>query len=247
MKMMLKNKRGAGHVEVILSFVIFVGFLIFLFFIFNPFSIKDNTSFVETAFFNLEEISKTSVESISISTITLASVCFKIDELEDMTCNFDNQVRVKDKNGNDLDANVIDNEILIEVSSLLDPDDRFYTISCSDEFFDKGELSGCPKLVLSNGDYSLGIIIMRDPWSDRKLQQLRDDYQNSYFDLKNKIVPEGNDFEFTVWDIDSRTVLYEGKQSSRPRGIDIFARTFAIDVVYDDNRIEKRTITVSVF
>ena len=54
MRSLIKNKAGQQHLEVIISFAIFIGFLIFLFIIFNPFKAPSDPKISDTVFINLE-------------------------------------------------------------------------------------------------------------------------------------------------------------------------------------------------
>ena len=55
----MKSKKAQGHVEIILSFIIFIGFLLFIFTFMNPFSRSKETSYI------MDNIEKVIINEIS--------------------------------------------------------------------------------------------------------------------------------------------------------------------------------------
>ena len=76
-----KNKQGQGHVEIMLSFVLFVGALIFLFLFINPFAKTDEVSIIN-------EIQKTIINEISLDIGKLSIItndtfsCYEFRDIE---------------------------------------------------------------------------------------------------------------------------------------------------------------------
>ena len=127
------NKAGTGHVEVIISFVLFIGFLAFILITFNPLKGPPNPAIVNSVYNVLED--NLSVElnkvSINLNDITGQS-CFILKDsgnlISDLKCN-NNNIFVKDQDNNRKYAEIVSNKIV----SALNPSKNFYTIYCSDE------------------------------------------------------------------------------------------------------------------
>lgn len=247
---MIKNKQAKGHVEIIISFVIFIGFLIFLLTFFGTFKSGPDNTLIEKVFTNMEEQLRTDVTSISIS-LTAQGLdnirsknCFSIPDIPDLECS-NNQIVVKDKIGNQISSRINGN-IEIQKST-----DKFYTIYCSDELQSLPPPGDCSTILTevenNIGDYTLGVIIKRKIWSEKKIIQFLDDYNSNYVNVRESIVPVGNDFGFSIWDLnDLDTPLYDGDQS-RSGGIRVDARTLSIEIVNQDANIAQHTIGIRVW
>ena len=251
----MKSKKAVGHVEVILSFVIFIGFLMFLFFIFNPFDLISNNSLVDSVFLNMKEELRTKVSSVSISLSdsvisTFDKLCFEItdakDFLEETNCKDNIQIIVRDKNNylRDVYINAPSTTPKIQIELKNAGEDKFYTILCSEDFNEANTpLTGCQDIGEEGTDYDLGIINEREVWSEKKLTAFKITYEEDYPSLKKKIVPEGSDFGFKLWALDnSDTLLLEA--GVPPSGTRVDAKTIPIDVLEEDGLIKKRTITI---
>ena len=101
--MLLKNKKAKGHVEAILSFVIFVGFLLFILTIFNPLRSSGKANLIDSVLINMEEQLKTEISSMSFS-LTLDGLdkvemstenCFSIEAINELECG-NRKIIVKD-------------------------------------------------------------------------------------------------------------------------------------------------------
>ena len=251
----MKSKKAVGHVEVILSFVIFIGFLMFLFFIFNPFDLISNNSLVDSVFLNMKEELGTKVSSVSISlseeiisTLT-DKPCFGItdanDFLKETNCKDNTQIIVRDKNNDLRDVHINPpNPTKVEIELKNADENKFYTILCSEDFNEANTpLTGCQDIGEEGTDYDLGIINEKEVWSNKSLTTFKIAYEEDYTSLKKKIVPEGSDFGFKLWDLDNpNTPLLEA--GVPPSGTRVDAKTIPIDVLEEDGLIKKRTITI---
>jgi hypothetical protein len=244
----MKGKKGAGHVEVIISFIIFIGFLIFLFTIFNPLDLANNTSLVDSVFLKMEEELTVKVSSVSFNLATVDGIndCFSIPKIEELDCSFERNVRVFDKNGDAVGASLSPGRIRINLAGTPDLNDKkFYTIICAEGNEPSGSPSDCTPL--GEEDFELGVISDKGIWSDLKISEFEDDYNGldggrGYADLKEEYVPAGSDFGFRVWDLENQEVpLYNGGETPSTR---VDARTIPIDVIDENADIEKRTLTI---
>ncbi|PIN95290.1 hypothetical protein COU53_00090 [Candidatus Pacearchaeota archaeon CG10_big_fil_rev_8_21_14_0_10_30_48] len=251
----MKSKKAVGHVEVILSFVIFIGFLTFLFFIFRPFDLISNNSLVDSVFLNMKEElgTKVSIVSISLSEQALINIsgenCFGIidasDFLTETNCDANEKIIVRDKKNDLRDVHInAPKPTKIEIELKNAGEDKFYTILCSEDLIEANTpLIGCQNIGEEGTDYDLGIINEKEVWSNKSLTAFKIAYEEDYPSLKTKIVPEGSDFGFKLWALDnSDTLLLEAGVS--PEGTRVDAKTIPIDVLEEDGTIKKRTITI---
>jgi len=252
---LFQNKKGKGHVEAIISFVIFIGFLGFLFSIFNPFSTPENTGIVEGIFLNMEE--ELSVELRSISVVVAVESnqgCFSIDYVPQLNCKEeDRKLLVKDFRGVIVGAEIVGDKVEIENTGGLTGED-FYTISCAPGINDKPLNEGnCQVLQEVEGDtnpgkYLLGILVKKNLWFEPNFEDFETRYGNDYEGLRNKLVPQGSDFGFSVWNLNDLggDPLFHGESSlSRGRAVD--AKTVGISVLDANANIIKRTINIRVY
>jgi hypothetical protein len=257
----MESKKGAGHVEAILSFIVFGGFLFFIIVIFNPLSAQIDVELIDSVYTNLQEKTKTQISSVSFSLndVTpeiISDGCFRLNNFQevftDLGCETGINFIARDADGkllgtdtNSPNPNWIEMEL---ATGLVDPSkNSFYSFFCSEDLTENiVPFSDCTP-ALSETDYILGQIVKRKLWSDQLLSDLQDEYNNDYETLKNEVIVEGNDFEFTVWDLDTQTPLYEGKQERKPRATRIDSQTLGIDALTSEGEIVKRTITISVW
>ncbi len=249
---LLKLKRGSGHIEIIISFVLFVGFVSFLFYIFNPFQNTTESDYTDNVFLKMEEQVITDMSSASLSIekgfdFGTVPICFTINDpglISGLKCSPNREILVKDKNGNLLDVEIESDSIKIEVSSLLnDNDKRFYTLYCSDEIVNI-PLPG-PCTSISQDNYNIGIINNREYWSTKKIIEFNNTFHNNYNDLKTSIVPEGNDFNFVIYEFGGNKI-YDGDKNP-PQKIKVNSKSYPIDIIDDKANIKKHTNTIVVW
>ncbi len=259
---MINSKKAAGHVEVILSFVIFLGFLIFLFFIFNPFKLISNTSLVDSVFLKMQEKLSTKVSSISINVNgnlidgwdTRTCFRFKFDEIvKDMSCPLNSASKYESKNFivKDKDSNIVKSQIdqsgqHIDIEKTSSLEKEFYTIYCSSEINNQNNVGGCNNPNIPNeGQFVLGIISEKSIFSYPKLLKLKSDYETNYGAIKNDFISEGDDFGFILWDLDNNIELLKAGKS--PERVKVDARTIPIDISDESGNIIKRTLTITTW
>ena len=238
------NKAGTGHVEVIISFVLFIGFLAFILITFNPLKGPPNPAIVNSVYNVLED--NLSVElnkvSINLNDITGQS-CFILKDsgnlISDLKCN-NNNIFVKDQDNNRKYAEIVSNEIV----SALNPSKNFYTIYCSDEIDPITGNFENPNLCneYEQNEYEVGIIVSNNYWSLKKITRLKNDYLSKYPSIKKEFIRETSDFGFIIWD------LNQGKDfdvtQEVPKGLDVISKTLPINIIDSDINITKHTITV---
>ena len=235
----MKNKRGAGHIEMIISFVIFIGFLIFLFSVLNPLKKPAETPIVDSVYNNLENNLIVQLTTVSLKIKeTPAEGCIKISNIKlinDLNCN--KKVKVKNKEGNSVLGYIDDNGIVIGGA------ENFYTISCSEDFEEAGTLS-CNGGVTN---YEIGIVTKRNLWSWKKIEEFKILYDNDLSGAKQKIGLSGNEFGFVVSNLEGGVVFDAYDKSKVPGGVDINAKSYPIDILMTDSKIKKHVINIIIW
>ncbi len=248
----MENKKGQMHVEIIISFVIFVGFVIFLIVIFNPFKQTSNEGTTNFVFLNVDNNLSTSLSSVSIKIndpdvigASKGAGCFEIDNIIGLKCNGERNLLVKDKEDNILKSQIVSDKIRIETSTLPENEDTFYTLYCSDEILpNQDELSNCHLLDINNEDYILGKISEKSVWSRKNLERFNATYFNDYNNLRKEIVPSGSDFAIKIFDFQK---IEFDISNNIPQGVSVFAKSMSIEILNETADIKQASVTVITY
>ena len=245
----MKSKKGASHIEMIISFVIFIGFIVFLFTIFNPLKKSINPGISDLVFMNLEDNLTTKLSTVSIKlkenvVFQPGDTCFTVANIPDMDCNSERKIIVKNIsrsimgariNGDNIEAALVNKE----------PNEQFYTIYCSHELQEyQGNFQQCKQI--GNDQYILGIINERNLWSERNLMNFEREYNAKYGEIKNNFIQKVNDFSFIITRVDDGKILFSGDKNP-PKSLNVYAKISPIDVLDKDANITKSTINVIVW
>lgn len=189
----MKGKK-ASHVGLILSFVVFIGFLFFVLTVLNP-AVKEQKN-KQT---NIELLKEKLIEKLS-SNLTSVSVkinseiqgCVYIPKTE----GFQNEnAKIKDENDASVSGGSVDGNIKIIIS-----DKSFFKIIYSSEFLEVSE-EECE--LLNSDKYSIGSIRISKYLSLAKINQMLADYDLEYQILKDELgVSSGNNFGVIFTDSD---------------------------------------------
>jgi len=233
----IRNKKAVSHVEVIISFVIFIGFLVFLFAFLNPIKSKKlsdnvldkiNREIIDFASVNYSYISFVLDDSLFSFQDFINSNCFGI-EIE-----LDNEVIVRDKNNNIVSAenDIGINRVYITKSSI--SNNKFYTIYASD-IFSQQSLSGC--FELDEKDYNLGLLRKEKVLYLDKLINLKNLYESDYNNLKKRFdIPSSNDFGFSVREANGEEIIKVIKK--RVGKINVVAKDFPVQILNQSGAIK---------
>jgi len=185
------NKRGS-HIEIIISFVIFITFLIFIFVVINPkLSVQnekeESISYIENAI--LERISA----EMKIITIKLEFVLgMPCIELTDLLTNLEigTNLIIKDEEDNLLESTSDGTSLQITRGDI---SDDFFKIYYSSEFNELESGSGCfPR------DYELGLVKEEKHIFESNIIDLIKEYEN-YEELKEEFnIPKDIDFGYGI-------------------------------------------------
>ena len=230
-RILSRPKRSAGHVEMIIAFVLFAVIVTFLLLYIRPY---EKTTLADTILSGLENSFKDKVYT------NLTSVFLRIESNEALGCvslsldgldlNFNDGIILRDNGGNSVDAKLENRRLII--SSEKD----FFYLSMSPEFSNEG--GSCSNAL--DVEYSAGGIVKKQLISDRKILDLKDQYDSGYDILKQELgVPATVDFAIIIGN-----VLME---KNIPEEVEVKAGTFYENVLYSDGIIENKKIILKVW
>jgi len=244
------EKRGLSHIEVILSFFIFVSFVLFAIYFFSP---SKTSRIVDSSLsYTLDEVKKNiSVELESFSVILnsstqgddLASV-----EIKGVANELDNKrVRVENSHGVDVNSTETMGEIVqFEIKG------GFYEgaetngkaiVKFSEDFTSSDAPSGTTFAPV--GSYRVVGGEKKKVLSEKKILLLNESYYNNYDGLKKEFnLPGRTSFGFQI-KLDSGEII-EGKKNI-PSSLEVFSRSERMEIIRINGRVEFADLTVKVW
>lgn len=230
------EKRGASHIEVIIAFVLFMGFLLVVLYFFNP--VRGSRMSDSSLPFLFEEVLKNvSVEletysvkitdtDLGISDITVVIRSNEVGEIE-------GNVRVENYYGDEVYPSEIEGGDI-----LFSPEEEFVFVKISE---DLNPYSIEPSGEITE-DYEISYVGVREIVSEKRLELLEQAYNQNYGKLKDSLNLRGN-FDF-------RVVLSDEEISGErfvPAGLDIYSDYRRIEVLREDGSSEYADMVVRVW
>ncbi len=229
------NSRGISHIEVILSFVIFVTFLIFAFYYFSPFKADDGLStFGEYVSNKILQESSIVVEKYSIF-IKSDSILVSLDSPSEL-----NNPGMLARNSL---GQKVDSGISGEIITFSNPPNRF-VIAYFSTYLDRNQLIGGDFLTPEN--YSISSSETLEIISEGKLVELNSTYYGDYETLKSRLnIPHTRDFGFRIEFDNGETILADREHS---QNIEVFSKERRVEILRNTNKVEEfATLTVMVW
>ncbi len=238
------KKRGLGHVEAILSFVLFIGFLIFAFFFFNPF--QSNRTLDSTLFYAFDEIADNAsiaMESYSVVVNETMPNVVGINLNPTIPMPF-LKFRVEDINGAMLPYNLANNNIFFQRGS-----NRFIIVRFADDlqpcFLTNCLTLGGGEPVLSGENYSVSSSEKKEIFSEIRILALNNTYYTNYNSLKNEFnLPSRTDFGFRFVLNDTYAIIGEREV---PEGLEVLSKNERVEVVRGNGDIVFADFVVKVW
>ena len=229
---MIFNKGGLSHIEVIISFVIFLGFISFAFYFFSPF--ESGRTLKASLAYSFDEI----VENVSVS---LESYSVSLNNCGDTTISIENpspisgNVKIIDINGDILGGIRDGNNFCIGT-----PQD-FVTILISEVFPDSSGTCVDITNPCSNISSSENMKIL----SERKIEELKENYELDYETIKENFnLPGRIDFGFSIIFNDAQKIVAE---KEIPENLEVDAKKKRIEIIRENGDIEFADLIVEVW
>ncbi len=214
----MNEKRGFGHVEAIMSFVIFIGFLIFAFTFFSPFqSGRTLTSSLDYAWREVADFAKIDLESYSIYINSTKPVVAIAIAGAPVGMN----ASVENSNGSIIPSYTTSTSVHFHK-----PVNNIVRIKFAKDFVNGGPISGTP---LIDSEYSVSSSETQKIFSENKLLELNDRYYPNYSVLKTQFnLPNRIDFGFAVKFSDGLEIM-ASKQI--PESVEVLSKNDRVAVV----------------
>jgi len=228
------NKRGLSHIEMIVSFVLFVSFLSFAIFFFNPFQ---NRGVINTALdYAADEIQESSLVELEQYSILIKS------ELAFVSIPSPSNipqvgVMAEDSEGNTLASGLLGNNIAFENTP-----DHFVNVKLSKDF-SKRNLDG---ELLAQDNYTISSSDIRNVYSEKKFISLNDSYYSDYENLReNFSLPSSIDFGFSVVFNNQGDEISTSKEI--PDNVEVYSKRKRIEIVRENGGIAFADLIVRVW
>jgi hypothetical protein len=219
------KKRGFSHIESIISFVLFIGFLIFAFIFLNPFqsnrTLDTSLNYAQREILKLTE-SEVEIYSVIIDRVSVGDMGLEIDRILN---NVNSNVYMKDGS---LIPSAIDSSDPKIIYFYHDGAKDFFNVMFSDIFLSDPYAPPNPTM-LSSGEYNIASSEIKKIISERKLDDLVDAYNTDYDNLKSAMnFPKRVDFGFTIIFGNSDTITAE---KNIPENIEVVSEEDRVEVV----------------
>jgi len=230
--MFVSSKRGASHVEFIISLAMFLVFVSAALFFFTPkISTVSLDELAKDNFVNIEDALKTEVQKYGVK--------INNQNQEIMAIELKNSIgneRIENLNGQRLESGKQGDIIFFRQD-----EEEFIYIFLSENFLG-GSLSGNPNQNLEK--YEMASFIIEKPLSIKKAIDMKNLYEEDYNSLKNIIgIPSRIDFGFSVL-IQEQEIKADLGNSL---GKEIHSVTKRLEIMKEDGSREFGTLTVRIW
>lgn len=228
-------RRGVSHIEMILAFVIFVGFLIFALFFFNP---LNNVRVLDSSLeYSFNEIFDNVAVDFETYTVSLNGVPNGVVELTLDSDISSAEVRIEDENGNILNSEYDGTNVRFEKNG-----ESVAHIMFSEVFV----ASSAPTGVSNSIDE--GMISSSEEkkvFSEERVEALVLSYNSDYDTVKSNFnLPGRVDFAFSL-------IFDEGDSLSAereiPNAIDVYSESERVEVIRKDGSLDFADFLVKVW
>jgi hypothetical protein len=231
------SKRGQTHVEVILSIVLFVGFVFSILIFFNPLGINriDSSTIIKVENSILKNTTL-SINRIDLFLKNSKSNCFSI---ENPFTSEVSKIGVVDSSGNQVGASLTGG--YISISPILG--ETHYILLFSEQLNQMESESGCDNL--DSSAYGIGPGVVENYVAYDSLVEINRSYAKDYYGLKRSLGITG-DFAFFV--STANKILFN-ETLNRHKNIDhrINAKQVPIEIIYKDLKKENGILTIAVW
>jgi len=231
------SKRGSSHLEMIFSFVFFVGFVFFLLLTLKPYDTVTMPKSVNFAIANsLFEKTSTNLTTFFLKVnypMLWGYSCFEVPLTYDLGFKYD----FTNSYVSDLTKPVI-SDINSAGKLSVSSDKQFFKVMLSSEF-PENSLSNCGSI----NSFEIGSILNQQVLSYNTLKELSDKYKSNYESSKNELgVPEVYDYSITC------DTLPEINMDKEVVGsVDVLAADYIFEVLDNEGNITNSKFTVKIW
>jgi hypothetical protein len=220
----MRNKQGFSHIEVILSFVIFVGFLIFAYFFFSPFetgrTLKSSIDYTQR---EISDYVKAELESYSVAidpSVPLGVIGVNIARPSN-----DHNAKVILSDGT-LVNYLITTGTSGDIIYFNKPFDNYVKIVYGYDFLPGTERSS---MILDKDKYQISSSDSLKVYTENNFTKLKNEYETDYLGLKTNFnVPNRVDFGFTLKLKDNSELIAE---KEIPSNLEVITHVDRIEII----------------
>lgn len=239
------TKKSQVHLEMVISFVIFIVFLMAILFFLNPLDQK------RVSFFSFDSVQEKLISNISdkydyyslILDAEPSKSCIKIDN----SINLDSSTTIlfTDGLGNLLGSRLLSSENKIEIEVPISSEKRFFNVYVSNSFNQTTlSKSGCENL--NQDDFSFSQKDIRTTAFYNKLFLFNSSYMSNYNELRKQLGIQ-DDFNFAVYYLNRTIVMSDSLSKKRPLGVRVMAREIPINIMDSDAQKHQFIISIRVW
>lgn len=243
------NKGGLGHIEMMLSFLIFIGFVIFALYFFNPSDPSRTISSSQSYIFDeiIKDVS-VEVESYSVKINTPLPTPPAIPEsikVEIKGVDSKKRVRVESSSGLDVGSVRTGDSVQFNLESkLYNGGKGFAIIKFSEDYIPSSvpldSLNSVPDYTISSSN-KIQVI------SEKRMNSLEQRYNADYNGLTGTFnIPSSANFEFELI-FDSDPINNIKAERERPENVEIFPDVKRVEVLRENGGIEFADLIVRVW
>lgn len=227
-----RKKKGISHVEMIVSFSIFVLFVFFLFFYLNPLRHQNiNEVLLNIVYEGIQEKAMKDIAEVPLKLNVAVGTCFSTDN---PFSGLPKNILIKDSNRNIINFDVQSSKLLISASG------DFYYLYFSEAISStESSLSGCTDLTPDQ--YFFSVARIEKIYSMTNLTTIETLYnsgEGEYMQVKKLFnFPVNSDFNIKIYDrLDMSEIIT--METPIPEKIDIDAEEFPIKIMSGTEEIE---------
>jgi len=237
------NKKSASHVEIVMSFALFMLFVIFLLYQFNPAKQQNLGNFLlDILQDSIEEQASVVLFEVPffINSSAVTADCFIVKNPFNAKYNITALSAAK----NPLGCDASSADIKIKKSG---SDKQYFLYYSPDEALTPpNSVSGCQNIGEPGGNYSFSAQRSYKLLSLNKLKELENNYNTDYNGLKEMLhFPSGKDFALEIKDLQGSSILK--LERKKPAGIEIYARELPVELLNIDGTITKGIMNMQVW
>ena len=241
-----RDKTGAAHFEMIISFVFFISFIFFLFIVLKPYNTQTLSGAVITGMYDSfnDEVTTNLTNVFLNANYSEAypagsDTCFRVELPNDIFAYGLSENIVSDISGNRIDSNIVGGDPSSDLN-VEDTTEDFYRVAISPDFSDN-DTSGCA--VIPN--YIIGSLLEREvvSYSSLEVMKTRYDDPNGYESLKADLrIPSVFDYAILSSDLPGVTMTRVVPDSG-----DVVANDYVLEVLYANGTVVNSRFTLMVW
>ncbi|MBS3071478.1 hypothetical protein J4408_00650 [Candidatus Pacearchaeota archaeon] len=238
------NKEGASHIEVILAFVLFVGFIMFALYFFNP---LNSSRLVDTSVdYLLNEIREKTEVAVDFYSLKIDSSVsdesIQLDYPDDVDTS--KNVASEGEDGEILDSRVAGNNIFVDRKN-----NDFIKLKFSETITENDNCCQNAKNLEAQGNegkkYILASSNKRNIISEKKISEINKTYYENYNALKEEFNLPGRVNFAIVFFLSNKEVRME---KEIPNNFEVFTEETRVELIRDDNgKIEFADLIIKVW